>query len=98
MINNPDPKMSNKKKISFLRFLDDLQFKCIFHKQSGSGIKVEAGSRKNKILIHNTAWRSPQGNVLATLLFVVFINIEKVATCVDIIKKFANDTKWARKW
>jgi hypothetical protein len=37
-------------KIAFLRCLDDLQFKCIFYKQSGSEsesgskIKVKAGS------------------------------------------------------
>jgi hypothetical protein len=33
------------KKFAFLQCLDDLQFKYIFHKQSGSEIKVKAGSR-----------------------------------------------------
>jgi hypothetical protein len=33
-----------KKNFAFLRCLDDPQFKCIFHKQSGSEIKVKTGS------------------------------------------------------
>jgi hypothetical protein len=38
-------KCTDFKKFAFLRcFLDDLQFKCIFHKQSGSEIQVRAGS------------------------------------------------------
>jgi hypothetical protein len=43
-INNPDPKMHRLKKISFLQCLDDLHFKCIFHKQSGSESGTESGS------------------------------------------------------
>ncbi len=51
-LNNPDPKMYRFKKFAFLRRLDDLHFKCIFHEQSGSGseikVKVGSGSEKKK--------------------------------------------------
>ncbi len=59
-------KCTGLKKSSFLRCLDDLQFKCIFYRQPGYGseIKVKAGSefgsekKNNKIKknfrIHNT--------------------------------------------
>jgi hypothetical protein len=43
LINNPDPKMYIFLKISFLLCLDDLQFKCIIRKQSGSELEVKAG-------------------------------------------------------
>jgi hypothetical protein len=40
---------------AFLRCLDDLNFLCIFHKQTGSGseikVKVESGSEKKIIII-----------------------------------------------
>ncbi len=61
-INNPDFKMYRFKKntVAFLLCLHDLQFKCIFHKQSGSKseseTKVKAGSEsEKKFRIHNTA-------------------------------------------
>jgi hypothetical protein len=42
-------KCTDFKKSAFLRCLDDLQFKCMFHKQSGSGIRVKAESEKINI-------------------------------------------------
>jgi hypothetical protein len=44
-------KCTGLKKSAFLPCLDDLQIKCIFHKQPGSGIKVKAGSGSEKKLI-----------------------------------------------
>ncbi len=53
--------MYRLKKFAFFQCLDDMQFKCIFHKQSGSEseIKVKAGYGKEekKIRIHNTGKR-----------------------------------------
>jgi hypothetical protein len=43
-LENTDPKMYRFEKISFLQCLDDLHLKIIFHKQSGSDIKVKVGS------------------------------------------------------
>ncbi len=36
------------KKISFLQCLEDLHFKCIYHKQARSEIKVKLGSGSEK--------------------------------------------------
>jgi hypothetical protein len=44
-------KSTGFKKSAFLPCLDDLQIKCIFHKQPGSGIKLKAGSGSEKKLI-----------------------------------------------
>jgi hypothetical protein len=49
---------TNVKKFAFLQSLYDLHFKCIFHKQAGSEIKVKvqsgSGKKKKKFRIHNT--------------------------------------------
>jgi hypothetical protein len=64
LINNPDPKMYRFLKNCFLRCLDDLHFKCIFHIQSGSGFesgseikaKVGSGAGGKKIILDPQQW------------------------------------------
>jgi hypothetical protein len=52
--------VQNLKIIAFLRSLDDLHFKCTFHKQSGFGsgseikVKVGSGSEREKKIISDT--------------------------------------------
>jgi hypothetical protein len=71
-------KQSGSKKVDFknlvfLRCLDDLHFKCIFHKQAGSGlesgseirVKVGSGSEKKKFNNNNNNFGS------TTLVFII---------------------------
>jgi hypothetical protein len=55
-LHNTVQKCTDFKKFAFLRCLDYLHFKCIFHKEAGSGsdieVKVGSGSEKKYIYIY----------------------------------------------
>ncbi len=95
-LNNPDPKMHRLKKISFLRCLDDLHFKCIFHKQSGSEsgtesgseIKVKVGSESEKKLLVS----DPQ--YCTQLIYIMFTTQENSSEEVPTEFREAHEYRW----
>ncbi len=67
-LRNPGTNVQIFQKFAFLRCLDDLQFICIFHKQSGfdsgSEIKVKAGSEKNNFRSKTLEEKEERGNII----------------------------------